>query len=85
VFQFVPIASCTAIGHHSKEPGPAFFAPLLQIFIDVDKILLRLSQKMSGYVPPQMQDSALLLAELCEALVSPLLQCVEIPLGGCMA
>lgn len=52
VFQFVLIASCTATEHHSKEPGPAFFAPLLQVFLDVDKILLRLSQKVSGHVPP---------------------------------
>lgn len=37
VFQLVPIASCSGTKHHWKEPGSIFFAPALQLFIDIDE------------------------------------------------
>ena len=41
-FQFVPIASCPATGHHWKEPGSLFFVALLQIFVTIDETPLSL-------------------------------------------
>jgi len=39
IFQFVSIASGLVTGHHWKEPGSGFFAPSLQLFMDIYKIL----------------------------------------------
>jgi len=41
-FQFVPVASGPATGHHWREPGCVSFALPLQIFVCVDKIHLSL-------------------------------------------
>lgn len=41
VFWFVLPTSCPGTGHHWKEPGSVFFAPSLQVFIDVDEIPLK--------------------------------------------
>jgi len=42
VFQFVPIASGPATGHHPEEPGTVLFAPSLQLFMHIDEMLLSL-------------------------------------------
>jgi len=38
VFQFVPIASGPVTAHRGKEPGSVFFAPSLQVFVQIKKI-----------------------------------------------
>lgn len=42
VFQFEPIASDLVTRYRRKEPGSIFFAPSIQMFINIDEMLLSL-------------------------------------------
>ena len=42
VFQFVPVASCPATGHHQEPPGCLILIPSHQVFIHTNEIPLSL-------------------------------------------
>lgn len=59
LFWFVLIASGPVSGHHSEEPSSIILAPFLQVFIHIDKILLRLLQaEQSQFSQPSLRRDA---------------------------